>query len=165
MHKKKVPVIGVVGWSKSGKTTFLEMLINAAKKRGLKVAAIKHTHHAIDEKGKDTQRLREAGADPVILVSKGLMVLTKKTADDFAIEKIMNDFLTDVDIVFAEGFKGLTWPKIEVYSEREEPLFKKDPNIIALVSKKRIDSQLPTFKPEEAEKVMDFIIHKFSLVP
>lgn len=163
--KKPVPIISVVGWSKSGKTSFLEKLIKAAIKRGLKVVAVKHTHHKIDEKKKDTFRLREAGADPVLLVSKELLILTKKVEDDLPLEKVVKDFVGHADIVFAEGFKGSKYPKIEVYSEKEEPLFARDSKIIAVITKKHLDVSLPTFSPDEPEKVMDFIIRKFSLVP
>ncbi len=165
MVKKKVPVVSVVGWSKSGKTSFLERLIQAAKKRKMRVVAVKHTHHKIEEGKKDTARLREAGADPVLLVSKDLFILTKKIGDDFEIEKILEDLAIDADIVFAEGFKKSRWPKIEVYSERGEPLFKKDPNIVALISEKPVISELPIFDPKNPEEVLEFIIRRFSSVP
>ncbi|MCX7857929.1 MAG: molybdopterin-guanine dinucleotide biosynthesis protein B [Deltaproteobacteria bacterium] len=161
MHKKNIPIIAIVGWSKSGKTTFLAKLIQVAVKKGYKVAAIKHTHHKIEEKKKDTSRLREAGADPVLLVSKGLIVMTKKMGEDAPLENIVEKFFDSVDIIFVEGFKSSKFPKIEVFSEKEGPLYEKDKTIFALISSKAVGAEIPTFSPEEVEKVMDFIVHKF----
>ncbi|MCL5057026.1 MAG: molybdopterin-guanine dinucleotide biosynthesis protein B, partial [Actinobacteria bacterium] len=39
---KKIPVISFVGYSGSGKTTFLERLIPELKARNLRVGVIKH---------------------------------------------------------------------------------------------------------------------------
>jgi len=49
-------IISFVGKSSSGKTTLLENLIAELKRRGRKVAIIKHSHHAddLDTSKKDT---------------------------------------------------------------------------------------------------------------
>jgi len=58
------PVLGIAGWSGSGKTTLLERLIPALARRGVRVGVIKQTHHdfELDRPGKDSHRLRQAGA-------------------------------------------------------------------------------------------------------
>ncbi|MCS7281102.1 MAG: molybdopterin-guanine dinucleotide biosynthesis protein B [Desulfobacterota bacterium] len=165
MPNRTIPILAIVGWSKSGKTTFLEKLIRAAKEKGLKVGAVKHTHHSLENEDKDTQRLANAGADPVLLVSDKFLLVTKKTERELSLEKIVDDFLGDVDIVLAEGFKGSKFPKIEVYSEKEGALFKEDPYILAVVAKEKLDTDLPVFGPDDVERVLDFIIRKFSLAP
>ena len=43
-----IPVYSIVGYSGTGKTTFLENLIPELKKMGLRVAAIKHDAHEFD---------------------------------------------------------------------------------------------------------------------
>ena len=72
MHNAQVAVLGFAAFSGTGKTTLLEQLIPLLKKNNLRVALIKHSHHNfdIDKPGKDSYRLREAGATPVMLVSK-----------------------------------------------------------------------------------------------
>src|SRR4029079_9626618 len=40
-----LPVIGIAGWKKSGKTTLATRLIAEFTQRGLKVATVKHAHH------------------------------------------------------------------------------------------------------------------------
>ncbi|MGZ5823753.1 MAG: molybdopterin-guanine dinucleotide biosynthesis protein B [Hyphomicrobium sp.] len=41
------PLIGIVGWKNSGKTTLIERLVAALTQRGLRVATVKHTHHEL----------------------------------------------------------------------------------------------------------------------
>ena len=63
------PIISIVGKSKSGKTTLLESLITELKRRGRKVATMKHTHHdfEMDETGKDSWRFSQAGSKVVTI--------------------------------------------------------------------------------------------------
>lgn len=53
---KRIPVISVVGKSDAGKTTLLIKLLPELKRRGYRVATIKHDTHGfdIDRPGKDT---------------------------------------------------------------------------------------------------------------
>ena len=59
---KTVPIISVVGKSNVGKTTLLEKLLPEIKKRGYRVATIKHDVHgfSIDQPGKDTWKHAQA---------------------------------------------------------------------------------------------------------
>ena len=66
------PILSVVGFSDSGKTTYLEKLIPALKKRGIRLAVVKHHVHSefdIDIPGKDSWRLAQAGADVTVIAS------------------------------------------------------------------------------------------------
>src|ERR1044071_10338153 len=64
-------VIGLVGWSGSGKTTLITRLIPLLVSRGLRIATLKHAHHAfdVDQPGKDSYEHRKAGASEVIVSS------------------------------------------------------------------------------------------------
>ena len=64
-------VLGVAGWSGSGKTHLLTRLIPLLVVRGLKVATLKHAHHGfdVDQPGKDSYAHRAAGASEVIVSS------------------------------------------------------------------------------------------------
>ena len=64
MFEFKVPVIGFVAYSGTGKTTLLTRLIPLLREEGLRVGVIKHAHHAfeIDTPGKDSYELQRAGA-------------------------------------------------------------------------------------------------------
>ena len=61
-------VIGLAGWSGAGKTTLLARLIPVLVARGVRVATLKHAHHAfdIDHPGKDSFVHRQAGASEVM---------------------------------------------------------------------------------------------------
>jgi len=69
-QKPKPPaVIGMYGYSKSGKTTLIERVIRQLTHEGRRVAAVKVSGHAasLDEPGKDTWRFTHAGAVAVAL--------------------------------------------------------------------------------------------------
>ena len=58
----QIPIVSVAAWSGTGKTTYLEKLIPEFKRRGLRVAALKHDAHDfdIDREGKDSWRMTQA---------------------------------------------------------------------------------------------------------
>ena len=70
---KKTPIVSIVGYSGSGKTTLVEKMIPELKRRGWRVATIKHNRHGfeIDHEGKDSWRHRRAGAGMTVLASPG----------------------------------------------------------------------------------------------
>ena len=71
MKNFPLPVLGFAAISGTGKTTLLSKLIPLLKSSGLRIGLIKHSHHnfEIDKPGKDSYRLRQAGASPIMLVS------------------------------------------------------------------------------------------------
>ncbi len=54
-----VPLLAIVAWSGTGKTTLLQQVIPLLKARGIRSGLIKHTHHQmdIDTPGKDSYLL------------------------------------------------------------------------------------------------------------
>lgn len=106
---------GIVGYSGSGKTTLLCALIPWFRANGLRVAAVKATHHDIewDRPGKDSYRLREAGAEAVLLQGPKRSFLTRQSSSDW---RVSLDWLgSGLDLVLVEGKKDWPIPKIEVY--------------------------------------------------
>ena len=59
-----IPVLGFAAWSGTGKTTVMERTIAALRRRGLRVAAVKHDGHdfEMDRPGKDSWRFAQAEA-------------------------------------------------------------------------------------------------------
>ena len=112
----EIPVVGLAGFSNSGKTTFLEKLIVELKSRGYLIGVIKHSHHRvdIDEPGTDTWRHTQAGADVVALAAPGSISMVKKCQDDPLPEQVISMF-SGVDLIIIEGYKRGKWPKIEVF--------------------------------------------------
>ena len=76
-------VLGLVGWSGAGKTTLLTKLIPLFLSRGLRVATLKHAHHAfdVDQPGKDSYEHRKAGAGEVIVSSARRWVQMHEVGD------------------------------------------------------------------------------------
>ena len=109
---------GLAGYSGSGKTTLLEALIPRLNAAGLTVSLIKHAHHRfdIDQPGKDSHRLREAGCSEVLLVSDQRWVLMHEMrgGPEPSLEDQLARF-SECDLVLVEGFKLTPIPKLEVH--------------------------------------------------
>ena len=65
------------------------------------------------------------------------------------------------DIILVEGFKGENHKKIEVIREnnlKNDPLFSSLKNVIAIVSDKKQNTNLPIFDFNDFEKIGEFIL-------
>jgi molybdopterin-guanine dinucleotide biosynthesis protein B len=118
---RRVNIVAFIGKSGAGKTTAIVGLITHFVAAARRVAAIKHTHHPLNEEDRgDTAKFRRAGADPVILVSGAEAVVYESETTRRI--KFTNPSelpaLTNADIVFVEGFKAIeAWPRIELNSD------------------------------------------------
>jgi len=134
------PVLVVTGWSGAGKTTLLERLLAALCARGLRVGAVKHTHHDVelDRPGKDSHRLRAAGARQVLLATprRRFLVTELGRPTEPGLEDLVGALDRSLDLVLAEGFKGAPFPKLEVHRPAcGRPLLAAaDPDIIAVAA-------------------------------
>lgn len=66
------PMVSIVGRRNSGKTTLLVGLAAELRRRGLRVASLKHSHHEfeMDVPGKDSWRhFHEGGVEAVVIAS------------------------------------------------------------------------------------------------
>lgn len=98
-------VAAIVGESDSGKTTLMVALIRHFVTRGKRVAAIKHTHHPLNEERRgDTAVFEAAGAKPVIFAGDGEAIAGGSRRIRFQSPRELLDHI-DADIVFVEGFK------------------------------------------------------------
>lgn len=111
-------VAAITGFSGAGKTTLITQLIARYVAEGLRVGAIKHTHHHLNEENRgDTARMRAAGADPVILAGPGEAVIFRASGTSRVRYERPRDLLEhfDHDVVLVEGFKELgDWPKVSI---------------------------------------------------
>lgn len=135
-----VPIIGVVAWSGTGKTTLLRHVIPILRSEGLNLALVKHAHHHfdIDHPGKDSYVLREAGANEVIIASRHRIASIREipgNREEPCLKDILKTIQADgLDLVLVEGFKMEDFPKIELHRKGlDRPyLYPEDKNIIAL---------------------------------
>jgi molybdopterin-guanine dinucleotide biosynthesis protein MobB len=157
-----IPIISVVGWSGSGKTTYLEQLIPRLASRGIRVCAVKHHSHEfeIDIPGKDSWRLKRAGAAVSIISSPNKIAITADTGCDLTLSEIRDRFVTDVDLMVSEGFKKDTFPKIEIFRKGigEGLSCTKEDNLIAVAADYTIERDVPVFDLEDIDGMAEFII-------
>ena len=170
MQHAHVPLLGFAALSGTGKTTLLTELIPILKKQGLRVGLIKHGHHDfdIDYEGKDSYRLRVAGASPVMIVSsKRRAVITEIISEQTPRLDEQLKFLDQsaLDLVLVEGFKTEGFPKIELYrSALNNPfLYPNDANIIAIASDTPLvtSDDLVNLDINQPQQIADFIIKEF----
>ncbi len=155
------PIVPFVGKSGSGKTTFLERLIPALAARGLRVAVVKHDVHGfeLDQPGKDTYRLRRAGAARVAISAPRQFALLGEVEEELELEELAARYLGDVDLVLAEGYKRSALPKIEVCrAARSRELLCAPGELLAVVSDLRFEVPCPQFGLEDVEGVADLLV-------
>lgn len=158
-----LPIVSIVGHSKSGKTTLMEKLIGEFKKRGYRVAAIKHAcrDFDMDKPGKDTWRYAEAGSDAVSISSPNRLILLKPQDNNDSIDEILRMIGSDCDLVLIEGFHEGHAPKIEVHRrELEKGLRCAPEEIKAIVTDEPVDIDRPQFDWEDISGIADFITKK-----
>ncbi len=159
------PVIGFAAYSGTGKTTLLKKLLPIMKQQGLRVAVIKQTHHdfEIDKPGKDSYKLRKAGANQMLIASEKRCALVIEYDEPVATDLpgLVNKLdLKNIDLVLVEGFKSLPFAKIELHraATGNRLIFPEDNNIIAVASDENIDSGgLPLLNLNSAEEVVGYI--------
>ncbi|WP_281913385.1 molybdopterin-guanine dinucleotide biosynthesis protein B [Massilia varians] len=133
------PVLGVVGWSGSGKTSLLEVLIARLAGRGLRINVVKHSHHDVELEPprKDSARLRMAGAAEVMLASPYRVAILRelRAGPEPALAEHLAR-LAPADLTLVEGYKWERMPKLEVFrpSLGRPALYPDDPDILAVAS-------------------------------
>jgi molybdopterin-guanine dinucleotide biosynthesis protein B len=155
-------VVGLIGVSALGRSTFVDDLIEALRLDDWTVSTIKRAPDGfdLDQPGKTSYARREAGCREVMLVGDKRLVLLNEFRDDPepALESLVAR-LAPVDVVIAEGFQSAAIPTIEVCvpSSGRECRWKKNPNVIALVSNDVIETSLPRFKVDDVAALAEHI--------
>lgn len=127
------PAVSVVGRKNSGKTTLTVALAAELKRRGRRVATLKHGHHdfEIDQPGRDTWRhFHDGGAEAVVMASSGKIALVMRCEGEPDPRELIARFYggKGYDLVLVEGYKRGPFPKIEVFRRavHDSPLFDAD---------------------------------------
>ena len=163
--KHTIPVLGFAAFSGTGKTTLLENLIPRLNEAGLRIGMIKHAHHNfdVDQPGKDSSRLRKAGARQMLVASskrQALMTENILEQEPRLDELLPRLDLDAIDLVLVEGFKHVSFAKIELRREElgKPLLYPDDPDIIAIASDQP-DSEgpLPALDINDIESITAFI--------
>lgn len=160
-------VVGLSGWSNSGKTTLLEQLIARMRLHGQRVSVVKHAHHAfdIDQPGKDSWRHRQAGAFEVVIASSRR--LAKLREYELDVEPTAHQLiaeLVDCDWAFVEGFKHADLLKLEVWrAENGKPVqYPDDPYVVAICTDRPealpVPTRLPLLDLNDPEAVVEYLL-------
>ena len=171
--------IAFVGQSGSGKTTLIERLIPLMAQRGLTVSALKHAHQGfdLDRPGKDSFRLRAAGAAQVMIAApQRWALMTELRGQAAGFDQLLAE-LAPCDLVLVEGFRSDgSIPRIEVRgpsfalrateglpSVAPSGAKEGDPNLIAVVCDDPVDRALPRFARDDVAAIAVFIVQHLGI--
>lgn len=151
------PMVTVMGWANSGKTTFLEGLIPILTGCGIRVAVIKHDAHGIsvDHEGKDTWRLAKAGAETTAILGPDQWAIMSREETDL---DALRRKLPPVDLILGEGFKFSHLPKIEVHRKAAgHALITRDSTLLAVMTDEVLDTAAPQLALDNFEGCADLL--------
>jgi len=160
------PVLGFAAYSGTGKTTLLTRLLPLLAARQLRIGIIKHSHHdfEIDREGKDSYRLRKAGAVQTLIASpyRTALIEERQPPREPRLDELLARLDRDtLDLVLVEGFRHESFPKIELHrcATGKPFLYPNDPSIIALASDGTADIHLPLLDLNRPEQIAEFILN------
>lgn len=165
----KPQILCIVGKKKSGKTTFIEKLLPELKKLGLSVGAVKHDAHSfeIDHEGKDSWRLKQGGAETVVISSPERVAVIKSVDRELSLTELGQQFFRDKDLLLAEGYFNADHPKIEVHRRdaHDRPLCDKsnqnEKKLVAMVTDRGVEADVPKYGLDDARDVAAMIAGKY----
>lgn len=177
MLEGRVPLLGFCAYSGTGKTTLLTQVIPLLRAAGLRIAVVKHTHHVIDldQPGKDSYRMREAGAQQVVLASHQRIIAMREVGHERQREASLADAISGIlpentDLILVEGFKHEPYPKIELHrpSVGKPLMFPNDGNVIAVATDEaglEVPPHLPKLDLNQPESIAAFILKRLQMNP
>ncbi len=163
-QRPNLPLLGFAAYSGTGKTTLLEALLPKLTAAGLRIGLLKHAHHDfdVDKPGKDSYRLRKAGASQMLIASRNRHALMTETPDAEAeFDYLLTRFDAEkLDMILVEGCKNIAFPKIELHrAEVGKPWFyPHDENIIAIAADETVETDLPQMHINDLDAIADFVL-------
>ena len=165
LNESAIPVVSVVGKSDVGKTTLLEKLLRESKRRGWRVATVKHDVHGfdMDKPGKDTWRHAQAGADMVVISSPNKIAILESVDEDKSLDEVLSR-VRGIDLIFTEGYRRANKAKIEIFrSEVYKDLLCEPEELMAIASDVQLNNGVPCYDLDDAKGLCDLIAKKFDL--
>lgn len=164
-----LPLLGFCAFSGTGKTTLLSRLIPILRSGGIRIGVVKHAHHSfdIDHPGKDSFRLRQAGAAQMLIASRGRLAWIEELPPRGEEDPTLGEILTrldpaHLDLVLVEGFKRESFPKIELHrpSLGRPLIFPRDPDVIAIACDGPLNgptATIPQLDLNHPPEIADFV--------
>lgn len=159
-------VFAITGYSGTGKTTLIEKLIAHFVADGLRVAALKHAHEGfdVDTPGKDSYRMRAAGASQVLISAPKRWVLMEELRDAAEPSLLAHlRRLASVDLVLVEGWKFSDVAKLEVHrgAVNKPVRYREDARIMGIASDtvtQFSDQKITVFDLNDVSSIADFVL-------
>ncbi len=153
--------LGFVGYSGAGKTTLLCALLPRLRSAGLRVAVVKATHHDIrwDQPGKDSYRLQEAGADPVLLAGPQRWYLNRPAANgDW--QSLLATLQPPPDLVLSEGNTAWPIPRILVHRGGLQRSLRWEPHdpVLFIASDETLSTPFPCLDLNDPATITQYIL-------
>ncbi len=156
-----VPVLAIVGFSNSGKTTLMEKLIVALSAEGLDVCTMKHSHHQpeMDTPGKDSWRHKHAGAKGSLLVGPEQLLMVADIQKPLTPQEMADAYFPHADLVLVEGYASMPCAKIEVVREaRSAEMRCESSELIAVVTDMQdLNVKIPKLDLNDTQQIVTFI--------
>jgi len=161
IRNNPIPLITVIGKSKSGKTTLIENVVKKLSDRGFRIATIKHHSHSgfeIDYQGKDSWRFAQAGSRQVVIAAPDKLACYKPLDHELSLNEIALH-ITSVDLILVEGYKHSNYPCIEVMrSSISCEQIGSPEHRIALVTDSDLDLGVPRFALNDFQGITSLIL-------
>ncbi len=157
------PILSLVGYSNSGKTTLMEKLVSGLVAKGLRIATIKHSHHQpeMDTPGKDSWRHKQAGASTSLLVGPEKMLMVSDVDEALNPQLLTDRLFSNYDLVLVEGYASVAGSKIEVVrAGRSQELRCNEGELLAVATDiLDLNVAVPVLDLNHPDSVIDFILH------
>ncbi|MHA1772298.1 MAG: molybdopterin-guanine dinucleotide biosynthesis protein B [Candidatus Thorarchaeota archaeon] len=122
-------VFSIAGFSNTGKTTLVSLLVRELRARGYSIMTIKHTQHQVGPpEGSDTRRHLDAGADSSVLLGEAFTTVTWK--HPLSLTELLRT--RAYDFVIIEGMKRSNLPKVWCLDKGEKGPPENVENVVAL---------------------------------
>jgi len=162
------PIICIVGQSGSGKTTYIEKLIPELKRRGYRLAVIKHHPHDfdMDVEGKDSWRYMQAGSDAAVVSAPHKVAMVKNVDHDMLPDELQALVGDGFDLIIIEGFKKSDAAKIEVHRKAQgKGLTCAPDDLIAIATDEKIDIPVAQHDLSDIIGIADLVEQRFLVKP
>ncbi|EZH68096.1 hypothetical protein DH09_01555 [Bacillaceae bacterium JMAK1] len=115
-------IVQIVGYKNAGKTTTIAKLVTALEQRNVSTAVIKHHGHSFSppKARYDSEHFIEAGAKASLVEGGGEVSIQLKK--EMTLEQLLHlqSSISNVDVVFVEGFKDIQLPNIVLLRDEDD---------------------------------------------
>lgn len=166
LSNARVPVLGFIAPSGTGKTTLLSQVIAWLSVQELRIGVIKQARDDfdVDQPGKDSYRLRKAGVERLLLASskKSALLVEHPDGEEAELNVLLALFDQDtLDVILVEGFSEQPFPRIALSRGAKKLLrYPNDPLTIALATDRPVVEQIaiPVLDIDDPVAVAEFVL-------